>query len=184
MDWKCTEFEQLSTRELYSILRIRSTVFVVEYAHPHLDLDCKDDRALHVFALEREQGLQLVAAYARLLPGDEYDPEITIDRIVTYTNRRDDETHDQLVAHALIAARTAWPGRPIHTNVPADQAAVYERFGFRKAVGPFLEHGMPYINMAYRMSLVGHHLPALSLPAVQWISPPGRLPRSIATTIG
>src|SRR5260370_35641462 len=46
MDWKRSEFEQLSTRELYSILRIRSAVLVVEYAHIHLDNDCDDGDAL------------------------------------------------------------------------------------------------------------------------------------------
>ena len=184
MEWKCTGFDLLSTRELYSILRIRSTVFVVEYAHPHLDLDCKDECALHVFALEREHGLPSIAAYARLVPGDEQDPEITIDRVVTHTNRRDDETHDELVAHALVAAGATWPDRPIHIIVPADKAAVYERFGFRKTVGPFLEYGIPYIDMAYRLSSVRHHVPAPRSSAVQWISPPVRAPISFGSAIG
>ncbi len=48
MEWKCSEFKHLSTHELYSILRARSAVFVVEYAHIHLDItDDKDQGALH-----------------------------------------------------------------------------------------------------------------------------------------
>ncbi len=172
MEWKCSAFDELSPRELYSILRIRSTVFVVEYAHPHLDLDCRDERALHVFALDRARGLRSVTAYARLLPGDEQDPETTIDKVVIESEPRDEGAPDLLIAHALNAARTAWPGRPIVIDVPAEEAAFYRRFGFRKAAGPFLEHGMPYISMAYRLPSVDRRAPALSLPAVEWVSPP------------
>jgi ElaA protein len=154
MEWKCCEFAHLSGAELYSILRARSAVFVVEYAHLHQDIDDKDAAALHIFALEpeshsaAEQG-PVIAAYARLLPGDELDPEVVIDKLLTTAKRRDDDTHDLLVTHTVAAAHTVWPGHPIHINVAAHQEGFYETFGFRKSVGPFLEHGTPYIGMAW-----------------------------------
>jgi ElaA protein len=164
MNWKCSDFEHLSTKELYSILRERSTVFIVEYAHIHLDIDDKDETALHVFLLESayELGNTLgdtrpqIGAYARLLPGDELDPEVIIDKLLTSSTRRDDDTHERLVTHALAAAQTAWPGRPVHVSVPTQQENFYEVFGFRKTVGPFLEHGMPYLSMAWNPSDIEH----------------------------
>jgi len=164
MNWKCSDFEHLSTKELYSILRERSTVFIVEYAHIHLDIDDKDETALHVFLLEaadesggtrvdmRGDTWPRIGAYARLLPGDELDPEVIIDKLLTSSTRRDDDTHERLVTHALAAAQTAWPGRPVHVSVPTQQEDFYEVFGFRKTVGPFLEHGMPYLSMAWTPS--------------------------------
>jgi ElaA protein len=150
MEWKCSEFRHLTAHELYSILRARSSVFVVEYAHIHLDIDDKDDAALHVFALEPGPDSPQIAAYARLLPGDEQDPEVVIDKVLTTPKRRDDDTHDLLVTHTMAAAQTVWPNHPIHISVATHQEAFYESFGFRKAVGPFLEHGIPYIGMAWR----------------------------------
>ena len=123
MNWKCSDFEHLSTKELYSILRERSTVFIVEYAHIHLDIDDKDKTALHVFLLESGHEAAntrpQIGAYARLLPGDELDPEVIIDKLLTSSTRRDDDTHEQLVTHALAAAQTAWPGRPVPPRPPS-----------------------------------------------------------------
>jgi predicted GNAT family N-acyltransferase len=177
MDWKCSEFKQLSSHELYLILRMRSAVFVVENSHIHLELDGRDEHGLHVFALDEEHGVPLVIAYARLLPGDEDDLEVTIDKVLTHRDWRNDETRDQLVAHALVAATTAWPDRAIHINIPAGEAPDYEQFGFRKAVGPFLEHGLPYISMAYRLASVRRREAARG-NAVKWTSTPALSPLS------
>lgn len=171
MDWKCCKFKQMTMRELYGILRMRSVVFVVEYAHIHLDLDNKDEDAAHVFALEEEGAALQVAAYARLLPGDDQDPEVTIDRILTQVNRRDDDTLDLLVAHALAAAHAMGAEHPIHVNAPVYREAYYEGFGFKEIAGPFLEHRVPYIAMEWRPSAVRRHEVSVA-HAVQWISPP------------
>ena len=41
-------FKELSTEELYSILQLRSEVFVVEQNCVYQDIDFKDQNALHV----------------------------------------------------------------------------------------------------------------------------------------
>lgn len=55
-------FDELSTRELYEILRARTAVFVVEQKCPYQDVDGIDCRSLHVF-YAREDGR--VEAYLR-----------------------------------------------------------------------------------------------------------------------
>jgi predicted GNAT family N-acyltransferase len=149
MDWKCCGFRQLTADQLYLILRARNTVLVVEDAHVHLDIDGKDEYALHVFALETGDKGPSIGAYARLLPGDEFDPEVRIDKFLTSATRRDDSTPEQLIHQALSLARQHWPSAPIRIHAPKYHEAFYERFGFRKADGPFLEHGMPYIGMVF-----------------------------------
>ena len=42
-------FEQLTTKELYEILRVRAEVFVVEQECVYQDLDEKDMDSLHLF---------------------------------------------------------------------------------------------------------------------------------------
>jgi predicted GNAT family N-acyltransferase len=149
MDWKCCEFGQLSSAEIYQILRARNAILVVENAHMHQDIDGKDGSAVHVFAVDTIGGESLVVAYARLRPGDEVDPEAMIDKSLTHTTRRDDDTADRLIERALAAAHERWPQAPVRTHSPVHREAFYKRFGFRKVDGPFLQHGMPFIGMLH-----------------------------------
>ncbi len=67
LDFKIKDFNQLSTQELYSILQLRSEVFVVEQNCVYQDLDGKDQLAYHVLGYK---DLKLIA-YARVFkPGD------------------------------------------------------------------------------------------------------------------
>ncbi|MCC8396808.1 GNAT family N-acetyltransferase [Paraburkholderia sp. MMS20-SJTR3] len=147
MDWKCREFGQLSSVEIYQILRARNAILVVEDAHMHQDIDGKDETAVHVFAVDTIGGESLVVAYARLRPGDEVDPEAMIDKSLTHPTRRDDDTAERLMERTLAAADERWPHAPVRTHSPAHRETFYKRFGFRKADGPFLQHGMPFIGM-------------------------------------
>ena len=150
MDWKCCEFPHLSTFELYAILRARSSVFVVESSHVRLDVDGRDERAWHVFAVEPGGDRCDVVAYARVLLGEEDDADIVIDKVLTGLHRRDDETRNALIAHALTTVRARWPEHAIRISTSLDQRTFYESFGFRKTVGPFFEHGTPCIGMVRR----------------------------------
>lgn len=147
MEWHCCEFEHLSAIDLYAILRARNAVLVVEDAHTHLDIDGKDAHALHVYACMQRGDASEVVAYARVLPGDDADPEVVIDKVLTSEACRDDRTLEQLMQRALTAAQAAWPDVAVRTHVPAQRQAFYKRFGFRKAYGPYLEHGAPFVGL-------------------------------------
>ena len=149
MDWKCCEFWQLSSVELYQILRARNAILIVEDAHTHQEIDGKDENAVHIFALDLATGDPLVVAYARLLPGDEVDPETVIDKLLTHTTHRDDDTAQRLVAHALTVSHERWPHARVRTHSPVHRESFYKRLGFRKIDGPFLQHGMPFIGMIH-----------------------------------
>ena len=56
------EFADLSTYELYEILKARVDVFVVEQTCPYPELDNIDQRAMHVYIKENGQ----IKAYARV----------------------------------------------------------------------------------------------------------------------
>jgi len=147
MEWHCCDFEHLGAVDLYAILRSRNAVLVVEDAHTHLDIDGKDAHALHVFARMHTGDMIEVVAYARVLPGDEVDPDVVIDKVLTSEACRDDATLEQLMQRALTAAQAAWPDVAVRTHVPAQRQAFYKRFGFRKAYGPYLEQGAPFVGL-------------------------------------
>jgi predicted GNAT family N-acyltransferase len=147
MNWKTLEFDQLTTRELYVILRARSAVFVVEQSHVCLDADGRDEKALHVFAAEDMERPMPILAYARVQPGDAEDPEITIDKVLTSPLRRGDGTAELLVERVLEAIAQRWPGHAVRVSAPLNLRGFYEQFGFRKTSGPYLEHGVPFIGL-------------------------------------
>jgi len=147
MNWKTLEFDQLSARELYLILRARSAVFVVEQSHVCLDADGRDEHALHVFAVEDMARSMPILAYARLQPGDAEDPEITIDKVLTSPLRRGDGTAELLIERVLQAIVGRWPGHAARVSAPLGLRGFYEQFGFRKTEGPYLELGVPFIGL-------------------------------------
>ena len=151
MNWKTLEFDQLSARELYVILRARSAVFVVEQSHVCLDADGRDENALHVFAADDMARPMPILAYARVQPGDAEDPEITIDKVLTSPMRRGDGTAEMLIERVLQALAQRWPGRAVRVSAPAGLRGFYEQFGFRKTEGPFLEHGVPFIGLTRQL---------------------------------
>lgn len=63
ISWKIKTWEQLKTKELYSILKLRSKVFVVEQNCVYQDIDDKDKLAIHVFGFVEGK----IIAYSRLL---------------------------------------------------------------------------------------------------------------------
>jgi ElaA protein len=147
MDWKCCYFDQLEPRDLYMLMRARSAIFVVEQSYVHLDLDGRDQTALHVFATEWSLAPMPIVAYARVLPGDEHDPEVQIDKLFTSPYRRGDGTAEQLLQRVREAIVEHWPGAPMRVNVPSYLKSFYESVGFKKADGPYLDRGQPHIGM-------------------------------------
>ena len=66
--WKIKRFNELSLQELYSLLQLRSLVFVVEQNCVYQDIDGKDEKALHLLGeLEGK-----IVAYARLFKAGDY----------------------------------------------------------------------------------------------------------------
>ena len=71
MQWYRHSFETLPKKDLYTILRLRSDIFVVEQDCVYLDLDNQDQSSYHLYAKNNEGA---VVAYVRILPPGEYRP--------------------------------------------------------------------------------------------------------------
>ena len=61
MQFLTKEFNQLSTKELYEILKVRSEIFIVEQKMNCLDMDYVDYDCLHCYIMENEN----IVAYLR-----------------------------------------------------------------------------------------------------------------------
>ena len=74
------EYEELTLSELYELLKLRASVFVVEQDCPYQDLDGKDSRATHLLGYQKNK----LIAYSRIFrPGAFEKKHARIGRVVT-----------------------------------------------------------------------------------------------------
>ena len=63
MEFAAKTFEELSSLELYEILKARSAIFIVEQNCVYQDLDDLDYRSLHIFSMEDQKVTSYLRAY-------------------------------------------------------------------------------------------------------------------------
>jgi len=141
--WTDKKFEDLSPKELYAILQLRSEVFVVEQNCVFLDMDDKDQVSHHLMAW---QGDKLVA-YARIVPPGISYVEFSIGRIVTSPTVRKQGIGRVLVAKGIQLAYNLHGKEIIRIGAQYYLRGFYESFGFEKASDIYLEDGIEHIEM-------------------------------------
>jgi len=136
-------FDQLDTRTLYRILRLRSEVFVVEQACVYLDLDGRDTEpgTIHVWADPVEEAPS-VAAALRLLA--EPDGARRIGRVVTAAQERGLGLAGALVERALTLVPAA---SPVILDAQLRLEDWYGGWGFERTGPDFDEDGIVHVPM-------------------------------------
>ncbi len=111
IQWHLVPFSQLSTTQLYQLLKLRVDVFVVEQNCPYPELDGND--ILHgVHHLLGYKNGELVAC-TRLLPaGTTYD-SVSIGRVATKHNARGGGLGHQLMQQSIMHCQQLWPNEAI-----------------------------------------------------------------------
>ena len=143
--WRWCRFDDLSVRELQHIYAARQRVFAIEQQCIYLDVDGCDESAWHLAAWSPAQREPL--AYARVLdPGAKYE-EASIGRVVTVGAGRGIGLGRELVARAIAAADELWPGGAIRISAQTRLERFYAGFGFVPIGAPYLEDGIPHIEM-------------------------------------
>ena len=132
-------FEQLSSTELYEILKARSAVFVVEQTCPYQDIDGGDYESLHVY-LEEEGKL---LAYLRCYVQDEHTARIG--RVLTM--ERGKGLGRPLMEAGIQAVREHYKASSIYIEAQCNAIGFYNKFGFEVCGEEFLEDGIPHVPM-------------------------------------
>ena len=91
-------FQELTTAELYELLRVRSEVFVVEQNCVYQDMDGDDQKAVHLWLTEANR----IVALARVCPAGTHMQNISIGRVIT--TERGKGYGKQVMLHAIDAA--------------------------------------------------------------------------------
>ena len=145
MQWIPLTFSQLSTRQLYDILRLRSEVFVVEQECAYQDLDGHDMHAntLHLLGYRDDK----LTAYARILDEGVTYPEVAIGRVVTAHTERGNGAGHELIAQALLEIKEKWPNQAVMMGAQSHLVDFYGKHGFKVSSDEYMEDGIPHIDM-------------------------------------
>lgn len=136
-------FSELTTKELYDILQLRSEVFVVEQDCVYQDIDGKDKKALHLFAYKND----VLVAYARLFGPGDYFKEASIGRVIIKENERKFGYGHQLMKAANTAVKNHFDTSKIHLSAQQYLVKYYNAHGFKEVGEGYLEDGIPHIGM-------------------------------------
>jgi ElaA protein len=141
--FKWYKFSELTTKQLYAALELRSEIFVVEQKSIYLDPDGKDLFALHLLGEEDHK----LAAYIRLFPPTDIENYIVFGRVVTARTARGKGHGKKLMEEMLKYCDKHFPGVMIKCSAQHYLKKFYEGFGFVAYGDVYDEDGIPHIGM-------------------------------------
>lgn len=141
--WTVKSFSELTVPELYEILHLRCKVFVVEQDAPYLDLDYKDQLALHLCGYVDDK----LVAYSRLFKSGDYFKQASIGRVVVATEYRRFGYGHALMDEAIRLQKDILNEHKITISAQLYLKFFYESHGFIKTSEEYLEDGIPHIQM-------------------------------------
>lgn len=141
--WKIKSFEEITTSELYEIIKARVDVFVVEQNCPYPDLDGYDRQALHLWA-EQESS---VLAYCRIFNKGIKYPETSIGRVLTTEKARGKSLGKQLIQYAVETIENRFHTTEVRISAQDYLLRFYSGFGFEDTGKKYLEDNIPHTEM-------------------------------------
>ncbi len=142
MEKTVKKFDELTTAELYEILRVRAEVFVVEQNCAYQDLDDVDLDAYHVFL--RENGK--IVAYLRVVDKGKRLDEVSIGRVISLKRRQG--VGSELMRFGLDVAKEKFGARVVKVGAQVYAKPFYESVGFAQISDEYMEDGIPHIYMS------------------------------------
>lgn len=137
------KFEEFSIKELYSVLNLRADVFVVEQKSIYLDLDFKDQQALHILGYVKEK----LVAYSRIFKSDESSNFARIGRVVIANDYRKHNFGHDLVTFSIKSIGHVFNEYNIYISAQLHLMKFYQFHGFVVVGEQYLEDGIPHIGM-------------------------------------
>lgn len=150
LNWTYKHFTALTTQELYTILSLRSEVFVVEQNCVYLDTDNKDVDAWHLCGWQDD----VLVAYVRILaPGVSYE-EASIGRVLTNPAFRKNGYGIKLMNVAIEKTLQQYGVQKIKIGAQLYLLNFYSSLGFTQTSEVYMEDGIPHIEMLFEKETV------------------------------
>ena len=144
LSWIIKPYDELTLTELYTLLRLRVEVFVVEQNCPFQDIDGMDDRAYHLMGYTEAGEL---AAYSRLFDAGISYEQVAIGRVAVGLAHRRLGLGQELIQQAVAQCEVLFGAQPIKIGAQLYLERFYQGFGFEQYGERYLEDGIPHIPM-------------------------------------
>ena len=136
-------YNELSTKELYELLQLRSEVFVVEQDCVYQDIDGKDQKALHVLGIKDGK----IVAYTRLFNAGDYFEFPSIGRVVVKETERQFGYGHDIIKASIEAIKKHYQQSRIKISAQTYLIKFYQMHGFEPVGEEYLEDGIPHVAM-------------------------------------
>ena len=146
MEFVQKTFDELTNRELYEILRAREAVFVVEQNCPYYDIDGLDYLSLHMFYKNEDGSVQ---ACLRIFEKVDEPGTMQIGRLVTVA--RGIGLGGKILHQAVEWIRENCDATGIYLEAQQYVIGFYAKEGFQVTSDPFLEDGIPHVQMRLKL---------------------------------
>ncbi|WP_165089819.1 GNAT family N-acetyltransferase [Neisseria yangbaofengii] len=139
MEIKAKFFHELTTTELYEILKARSAIFVLEQNCVYQDMDDKDYASLHIFYEQNGQVVAYLRAFAK-------DADLVhMGRVLTV--QRGTGLGGKILKEGIQQIQKRFAPKQIYIEAQSYVVGYYEREGFSVCSEEFLEDGIPHVQM-------------------------------------
>ena len=136
-------FDELTAREVYEILQVRTAVFVVEQTCPYQEVDGVDYDAYHVY-LRDDRGIR---AYLRAFRKDA--TTVQLGRVMTLD--RGKGLGMEVLKAGIRTVRERMGAEKIFIVAQTYTIDFYGKVGFRVTGEEFLEDGIPHVPMTLEL---------------------------------
>ena len=141
MELKTKYFNELSTIELYEILKARSQIFVIEQKCIYQDLDDIDYKSIHIFYQQDNK----VIAYLRIFPKEENWDIVQMGRVLSIEHGKG--LGGKVLKEGIKFIKEKINAKKIYIEAQCHVIGFYKREGFKICSEEFLEDGIPHIKM-------------------------------------
>ena len=140
-------YNELTTNQLYNILKLRAEVFVVEQNCAYQDLDNKDNKALHLIGEINNE----IIAYTRIFKKGDYFTNSSIGRVLVKKEFRKKELGKAIMEKSIEIIKKNTKEEKIEISAQKYLTKFYKELGFKKTGKEYLEDNIPHIKMILKI---------------------------------
>ena len=140
-EFEAKTFDELTTKELYEILKSRSQIFTIEQNIHCQDMDDIDYNSLHCYIMDDNK----VVAYLRAFSQDDNKYIVRVGRVLTLVHGNG--LGKELMQKSIVAIKEKLKCKKICIDAQKHAVGFYKKFGFRVSSDDFLEEGIVHQKM-------------------------------------
>lgn len=146
MEFFAKKFNELTTSELYKILKSRAQIFMIEQKIYCLDMDDVDYQAMHFFLKENDE----ILAYLRAYYYNDEHSVVKIGRVLSMSHKKG--LGRNLMNNCIEYINENMKCEKIFVSSQSQAMGFYAKCGFKTVSDEYLEEDVPHIAMELELN--------------------------------